>query len=69
MVSINVLFYSVNLPLMLTLISLSYHINNRELSRVTDCHNLDVIFTENLSWHPYYEAIIAKAYKLLGLLK
>ena len=59
MVSINVLFYSVKLPLMLTLISLSYHINNREL--VTEYHNLDVIFTENLSWHPYYEAIVAKA--------
>ena len=28
-----------------------------------------LIFTANLSWHSHYEAIVAKAYKSLGLLK
>ena len=48
---------------------MSYHINNRELSKVTEHRDLGVIFTENLSWHSHYEAIVAKAYKSLGLLK
>ena len=46
----------------------SYHINNRELSKVTEHHDLDIILTENWSWHSY-EAIVAKAYKSLGLLE
>ena len=47
----------------------SYHINNRELSRVTEHHDLGVIFTENLSWHSHYEAIVCNTLKSLGLLK
>ena len=47
----------------------SYNINNRELSKVKEHRDLGIIFTENLSWHSHYEAIVAKAYKSLGLLK
>ena len=47
----------------------SYHIDNRELSKVTAHSDLGVIFTENLSWHSHYEAIISNTYKTLGLLK
>ena len=47
----------------------SYNINNRELSKVTEHRDLGIIFTENLLRHFYYEAIVAKAYKSLGLLK
>ena len=47
----------------------SYHINHRELSKVTKYRDLGIIFTENLSWHSHYEAIVAKTYKSLGLLK
>ena len=32
-------------------------------------HDLDIIFTEDLSWHSHYEATVAKVYKSLGLLK
>ena len=42
---------------------MSYHINNRDLSKVTEHRDLGVICTENLSWHSHYEAIVAKAYK------
>ena len=48
---------------------MSYHINNRELSKVTKHHDLGVIFTENLSWYSHYEAIVANILKSLGLLK
>ena len=47
----------------------SYNINNRELSKVAEHRDLGIIFTENLSWYSHYEAIVAKAYKSLGLLK
>ena len=47
----------------------SYHIDNRELSKVTEHCDLGVIFTENLSWYSHYEAIVANTYKTLGLLK
>ena len=47
----------------------SYHINNRELSKVTEHRDLGVIFTENLSWHSHYEAIVCNTLKSLGLLK
>ena len=43
--------------------------HNRELFKVTEHCDLSIIFTENLSWHSHYEAIVAKAYKSLGLLK
>ena len=65
-ISINVLFNksSINANF-----DMSYHIDNRELSKVIDHRDLDVNFTENLSWHSNYEAIIAKTYKSLALLK
>ena len=47
----------------------SYHINYRDLSKVTKHRDLGIIFTENLSWHSHHEAIVAKTYKSLGLLK
>ena len=48
---------------------MSYRIDNRELSKVTEHRDLGVIFTENLSWHSHYEAIVCNTLKSLGLLK
>ena len=47
----------------------SYCIDNRELSKVREHHDLGVIFTENLSRHSHYEAIVCNTLKSLGLLK
>ena len=47
----------------------SYHIDNRELSKVTEHRNLCRCHFHNSSWHFHYEAIVAKTLKSLGLLK
>ena len=47
---------------------MSYHTDNRELSKVTEHRDLGIIFTD-LPWHSHYEVIVANTYKSLCLLK
>jgi len=46
----------------------SYHINNSTLLPVTSHKDLGVIFSSDLKWNHHYEYIIAKYFKILGLL-
>jgi len=47
----------------------SYHINNSTLLPVTSHKDLGVIFSSDLKWNHHYEYIIAKSFKILGLLR
>ena len=46
-----------------------YYINNCELAKVEKHKDLGIIFTTNLSWYSHYEAITAKAYKSIDLIR
>jgi len=46
----------------------SYHINNSTLLPVTSHNNLGVIFSSDLKWNHHYKYIIAKSFKIFGLL-
>ena len=47
----------------------SYHVNDTLLARKTALTDLGVMLTADLSWRDHYELIIAKSYKVLGLLR
>jgi len=47
----------------------NYSINGVELTNVTKYRDLGIIFSNNLSWADHIEAIVAKAYKSLSLLR
>ena len=44
-------------------------IDGCEVSKNVSHHNLDIIFSADMSWHCHYEFIVGKAYKALGLLQ
>jgi len=46
-----------------------YYINKCELAKVVKHKDLGIIFTTNLSWYSHYEAITAKAYKSIDLIR
>ena len=46
-----------------------YNLDNFELSKVPQHKDLGIIFTTNLTWQSHYEAITAKAYKSIGLIR
>ena len=47
----------------------SYHINHQSITLSSQCKDLGIIFTPTLNWSPHIDMIIARAYKILGLIR
>ena len=47
----------------------SYCLNEKAISSKTQYKDLGIIVSGDLSWHPHYQLITSRAYKMLGLLR
>ena len=47
----------------------SYYVNNQSIMTASQCKDLGIIFTPNLSWSPHVDMIVTKAYKILGVIR
>jgi len=47
----------------------TFYINDKPISQVDLTKDLGIMLTSNLSWNHYYNLILGKAYKFLGIIR